>query len=268
MYFPVRQEPHWLLRVDILHCIAYSLLIALPITAGLARKPHALKWVAAALAAAVFALSPFAEHVAAPWGNFVNSHTSVSSMFPLAPWAGYVYLGASAGALAATGDVKALVRWIAGIAAIGFVAWQLGPRTVPFYPEHDYWVTNPGNHGERWFIVCCVVLAMLAAELKLAGTWRTSPPVRFIEVFGMSSLAAYFLHETLLYYRLFGFPFFAMWGKSCGWAKYALLSLLLIVSAWVLTWVTDKVYKAMGQQWDRGVAFLKARTSTEPAAAE
>ena len=51
IWFPVFREPSWLLRIDILHCIGLSLLIALPLMALLATRPRVLRWVALALAA-------------------------------------------------------------------------------------------------------------------------------------------------------------------------------------------------------------------------
>src|SRR2546430_151864 len=78
-----------------------------------------LRWVALGLALLVFGLSPFAECVHGPLAALTNGSTG--SVFPLMPWAGYVYLGASAGATAAAGDVRALARWIVGLLVLGIV---------------------------------------------------------------------------------------------------------------------------------------------------
>src|SRR3954451_17031552 len=53
-WFPIFREPKWLIRIDILHCIGFSLLVALPILALLAPHPRAMRWSALALAAIVF----------------------------------------------------------------------------------------------------------------------------------------------------------------------------------------------------------------------
>src|SRR5262249_27265789 len=88
MWFPVFREPKWLLRIDILHCIGLSLLIALPLLLGLATRPKVLRWVTLALAIAVFAITPlFAKTTGWP-SLFLNS--SSGALFPLLPWAGYV----------------------------------------------------------------------------------------------------------------------------------------------------------------------------------
>src|SRR6266849_8958458 len=199
MWFPLLREPRWIFRVDILHCIGLSLLIALPILVALAPRPLVLRWVALGLAAVAFGASPLAEGVRGPLASLANGSTG--SVFPLLPWAGYVYLGASAGATAAAGDVRALARWVAGLLALGIALWLLTPQLTAVYPPHEFWVTNPANHARRWTQVCAVVLALMAAE-RFQGRWRTSAPVRFIEVFGTSSLAGYFFHQMLLYKQI------------------------------------------------------------------
>ena len=69
-WFPIFREPRWLIRIDILHCIGFSLLIALPILALLAPHPRALRWASLALAVLAFGLSPLTEGVPAPLGHW------------------------------------------------------------------------------------------------------------------------------------------------------------------------------------------------------
>src|SRR5690242_14736613 len=95
MWFPIFREPRWILRMDILQCIGFSLLIALPILFALAPHPRALRFVALLLAAAAFGLAPFSEALGPPWAGIVNQRPP--AVFPLLPWAGYVYLGAAIG---------------------------------------------------------------------------------------------------------------------------------------------------------------------------
>src|SRR5207249_1838501 len=83
-----------------------------------------------------------------------------------------------------------------------------------------------------------LALALLAVEQGVPGNWRSSAPVRFVEVFGMSSLAGYFFHEMLLFFRIFGFSFESRWGKACSWPQYAALTALLAACTFALTWLT------------------------------
>jgi hypothetical protein len=92
-----------------------------------------------------------------------------------------------------------------------------------------------------------VALVLLGLEALSAGR-RTTLPVRFVEVFGASSLAGYFFHEMLLFYRVFGFSFEARWGKSADWPQYWALVLLLVACTFVLTVATDRLYRAADQR--------------------
>lgn len=262
MWFPLLREPHYIFRFDILHCIGLALLIALPVFAALSPWPRALRWVALALAAAVFGFAPLLEHVRGPLAALCNDSTG--TVFPLVPWAGYVYLGASAGATAAVGDARALARWLAGLFFVGLLLWLQTGALAHAYPLHEFWKTNPANHAQRWTQVCAIALLLLAAEHSWAAR---NAVVRFVEVFGTSSLAAYFWHLNLLYYRYFGFSFEAIWGQRSSWARYALLLALLIAGTFALTWLTDFVYQRspLGKARAAPLSPRPPRASARPA---
>jgi uncharacterized membrane protein len=185
MWFPIFREPRWIFRVDILHCIGLSLLLALPILALLAPRPRVLRWVCLGLAAAVFGLSPLAESVRGPLAMLANGSTG--AVFPLLPWAGYVYLGASAGATAADGDARALAKWIAALLATGVLLWIFTPQVSSIYPPHNFWVTDPANHARRWTQVCGILLVLMVAERAAAASPN---PVRRFIVLGRVLLVA------------------------------------------------------------------------------
>ena len=239
-WFPIFREPHWLIRIDILHCIGLSLLIALPILALLAPHPRFLRWSALGLAAVAFGIAPLFEQVPPPWGNFVSFRSG--SLFPLLPWSGYVYLGAAVGAACATGGARGAARWLSGLTAAGIALWVFTPQISALYPPHEFWVTDPTNHARRWTQVCLIALALLAVE-RVQGAWSTSRPVRFVEVFGTSSLAGYFIHEMLLYFHIAGFSFQVVWGDRCSWPRFGAVLALLIACTFALTWLTDQLYR-------------------------
>ena len=254
-WFPIFREPHWLIRIDILHCIGLSLLIALPVLSLLAPHPRLLRWSALGLAAIAFGIAPLFEQVPPPWGNFVSFRSG--SLFPLLPWSGYVYLGAAVGAACAVGGARGAARWLLGLTAAGIALWMATPNISVLYPPHEFWVTDPTNHARRWTQVCLIALVLLAVE-RIQGTWSRSLPVRFVEVFGTSSLAGYFIHEMLLYYRLAGFSFERVWGNACGWPLYCAVLVLLIACTFALTWLTDRIYR-------RADAWLTAPAAPRPA---
>src|SRR3954470_7836792 len=102
--------------------------------------------------------------------------------------------------------------------AIGILLWIFAPQVAGLYPPHEFWVTDPANHARRWTQVCVLAVALLAVERFVPGAWRTSRAVWFVEVFGTSSLAGYFVHEMLLFYRIVGFSFHSRWGDKLSWA--------------------------------------------------
>lgn len=240
-WFPIFREPRWLIRIDILHCIGISLLIALPILALLAPYPRALRWSALGLAAIAFGIAPLFEHVPPPLGHFLNGKSG--SLFPLLPWGGYVYLGAAVGATCAAGGTRATVRWLLALALLGMAMWIGTDRIAALYPPHDFWVTDPTNHARRWTQVSLICVGLIALEQRVPGRWRTSLPMRFIEVFGTSSLAGYFFHEMLLFFHVSGFSFEVVWGGRLSWLGYLPVLALLVACTFVLTWLTDQLYR-------------------------
>ncbi|MBF5040778.1 DUF1624 domain-containing protein [Aggregicoccus sp. 17bor-14] len=239
MWFPLLREPRWLARMDILHCVGLCLLLVLPATAGLARRPRVLRGVALVLGLAVFAVSPLGEDVTGAWAYLLNKSTG--AVFPLLPWLGYTWLGAYAGAVAGEAGRRGLVRALLALVALGAVGWACSEPLRALYPPHRFSVTNPAEAALRWTWVCLVLLALLALEAQLGAQRARSPVRRFVEVFGTSSLSAYFLHEALLYYRTFGLSFERFWRDRSGWAQYAALTLALILLTFALCTVLDRV---------------------------
>jgi uncharacterized membrane protein len=246
MWFPIFREPRWIVRIDILQCIGVSLLLALPAFFLLAPRPAALRWTALGLAALAFFVSPLVERVPVPLGHFLN--VASGSTFPLLPWGGYVYLGAAVGAATAVGGPRACAKWLLAFVALGLCLWFLTPQLSAAYPPHEFWVTNPANHARRLAQVSLIALGLLAVEQLSPETWRAPAAMRFvIESFGTSSLAGYFLHETLLYYQIFGFSFHLVWGDRCSWGMYWLLLVLLIAATFALTVLVDRLYRRADQ---------------------
>ena len=58
-------------------------------------------------------------------------------------------------------------------------------------------------------------------------------------------MAGYFFHEALLFFRVFGFSFHAVWGDRCSWLQYWGLLILLAAATFVLTVLTDRGYRAV-----------------------
>jgi uncharacterized membrane protein len=239
IWFNFFKTPVWFLYVDILHCIALSLFIALPLMVAFAQRPEVFRLVMLALAAVVFGVSPFAEQVQGPLRFLVNSSSYFpdgrGSLFPLLPWAGYVFLGASLGATAALGDEGRFTRWLLMLLGIGATLWLFDGFFKALYPKHNFWVTNPANHGQRWTIVTTLVLGLRFVELKWARFGELGV-VKFLSSFGTSSLSAYFFHLMLIAYG-----FGRYWDKAVDWPAFFGLVAVLTALTYGLVRVTEVV---------------------------
>jgi hypothetical protein len=205
-----------------------------------------LRWVTLAMALAVFFVSPLGEQDLGGWNWLFNQRSD--SQFPILPWAGYVYLGASAGAACAGGDFKALLRWLGLLAALGAVLWFFSAELKAAYPPHNFWGTNPANAAERWVLVLGVLGVFLFFEKKVP-VFASTLPVRFIAVFGSSSMAAYFFHEMALFkpLPLIGFSFKKVWGGQADWPLYWVLTAAVIAWTFVCVRAMDRVYAKYDQ---------------------
>src|SRR5207245_9310318 len=87
-----------------------------------------------------------------PWNRFLNQHGD--AVFPLLPWAGYVYLGAAIGSATAEKGPRGAAVWLAALAAAGIVVWSLTPWFAALYPPHEFWVMNPATGSPRGTTVC------------------------------------------------------------------------------------------------------------------
>jgi uncharacterized membrane protein len=246
VWFPISVEPRWLTRIDILQCIGLSLLLALPLLLALAQRPYVLMGVSLVVAGAIFFLAPYAEHVTGSVATqLLKREGPWSTVFPLVPWSGYIFLGAALGALLGAGDTPR-VRWLLwALIGVGLLTWLLAPVWLDLYPAHEFWVTDPANSAQRWTAVALLILGLMALETRMPERWRNSAPMRFVDLFGTSSLAAYFFHEMLLFYQVRGISLDVLLGKRFGWWGYAGLTLCVIAATAVLTALTDRVYQAL-----------------------
>jgi uncharacterized membrane protein len=245
----------WLLRLDILPCIGVSLMLALPLIALLAKYPRALMAALLLLATGTFAAAPLGEQVTGPWANLVNRSGSLAPVFPLLPWAGYVFLGAAVGALAASSTLAVMKRSLLVLCAVTAVLWRMEPWFARVYPPHAYYVTDPANHANRLVFVIALLLLLLVAEERLPPGFRIAPPMRLIELFGTTSLAAYFFHEQLLFfqggnYSLGGQGALHSFRDRCGWGQF----FLLLVGVWAVTAVLVKAADLAYPYWEKLLA--------------
>jgi len=243
--WPVFSQPSWWLRVDVLSCIAYSLLVLWVCVFSLGNRPLTVAAVMAGLAALIFALAPWTETLRGlgPLQHFINNSTQ--SPFPVLPWAGYGFLGASIGALMSIPDrgpgllLKGLVvMFVAGL-AIAYSA----PLLTRLYRWNPWILTNA---GERIWKVAAIALVLRGIELfGNSRGWAMKNPVTWVlELYGTSSLSAFYFHVTLLFGftaplirgRYISFHPVGEWLAKADWGMYWFLAILIIAGTGALCW--------------------------------
>ncbi len=245
IWFPMYRAPKWLFRIDILHCIGISLLLLMPVLVALSPRPKLLRWTTLLIALAIFAVAPLGEQVTGVAQLFLNTNPGVlddttGAAFPLLPWAGYVFLGASFGTtIAAMKEEQELWSWLGLLMGLGAVLWWNAEAIRTLYPAHQFYVTNPADAARRW--TC--VLALVAVFRLIERRWpklTPTPAAKWLGGFGAASLSAYFFHEMLLYQRWVG-VFARFFREQADWPLFWVLVAALIAATWVCVKVWDRV---------------------------
>lgn len=245
-------------RVEILHCIAISLVICLALAAALASRPLLLSIVAPSLGYLVFALSPFAEYVEGPLGHLVNPKSG--SMFPLCPWLGYALIGLALGAETSRAGARGLLRACLILLAVGLVLDHFRPQIVAAYPPHNEWVTSPAEAGQRISKVMGVTVVLMAIERWVKAAAKL-PPLQLLGFFGTNSLGGYFFHEVFIYIPIFGLCLTRFWRDQCGWWAYTGLTvgLIALTAGACIAW--NHLWDWLTSQLTRRWATVRVRTS-------
>ena len=190
-----------LFQVDVLHCVAVTLL-TLQIIVMLSRSPAVAGAIAAGLAAVIACAAPvlwstdlsgLLPPVLTP---YLNAHQP--SVFPVVPYAVYMCAGAAVGRLYLGSRAKGTEPVVLGRAlVISAVGAALGviSALVPehIYPPHDWWKANPGLILIRLFVVFT-----LAASFLSAGPLPRSLS-RPLVVLGRASFPIYAVHLIVVY---------------------------------------------------------------------
>ncbi len=228
IWFPISREPQWLFRMDILHCMALSLLLLWSVL-WLTQKPA----VFVVISFTLFLVAPFAERIGEPLNWLLN--TSSTAQFPLMPWAAYVFGGAAFGLV--TARQGSLNRWLLGAAVVGAAFWWLRPVLQPLYGQHDFWVSNISSCGHRWACVAVIALVFRALERRVTA-------IKPLEFFSTNSLSAYFVHEMLLF-LWWPFSFERMWKGRLSWPEMLSAVVLLMALTALVLWVFERVQQKL-----------------------
>jgi uncharacterized membrane protein len=234
-------------QVDILHCIAVSLL-SLQVLLLILRNETRLYRAAGLLAAGVLAGAPLM------WGiDFWNVLPPVLaaylnglhfSLFPLFPWMTFLLAGALVGHFyvqarsATTPEAEgSMMRNTAGIGVgLILISFALEPFELLVYPVYNYWLTGPSFVLLRLGIVVMLLYGMFLYE-KRKGVSASAA----VALFGRQSLLVYVMHLMLLYGRVGSTTFVDRIGKTFSYLGASLTTAVLLVMMYGLAWSWERI---------------------------
>lgn len=192
-------------KVDVLHCIAFSLAFLLLLVVIFRERKKFFAAVVFSSLVIIF-LSPlvydknFDEYLAVPIANYFSAYHH--SLFPLFPWMAFVLSGGVVSQLVVwqkekTVEEKIFFRIVT--AGIFFVLLTVVTKYfgIELYPPHDYWRSSPGFFFMRLGIVITL----------LGGLWfweqKRNSQKSFVSIVGSESLVAYAGHLLVIYGMFF-----------------------------------------------------------------
>ena len=192
-----------LLRVDILNCMGFALLV-LSVMAVF-RTVERIR-LCAVLGVGIAAASPLISGLDWSWApSLVHDYIVPDhNWFSFFPWAAFVPFGMSAGSIIRRlkpEDVTQTMQWFAlGGLAIAFSAWTLSNMSPSIYSNSDFWLNSPA--------LILIKLGVVLMLIALAYVWNLQSGPRdwsWVRQFGMTSLLVYWVHIELVYGRWLGF---------------------------------------------------------------
>lgn len=231
-----------LLRVDVLNCIAVSLLLA-ALTLG---WPTARGRVAASLglAAAVALATPLAwdgpwwHAWPAPLAGYVSGRVP-NALFPVFPWAAYAALGAACGVLLAGARTRGRERIaVTLMMATGALAVPIGlglDRHLPsVYPTYDFWYTSPSYV----LLKAGIVLLVVGLAYFIDAVPGPSP----LRQMGRTSLLVYWAHLEIVY---------GQWVAPAAQGRLSLEQAAAGVVALALAMLALSIARTSAERWRR-----------------
>ncbi|HEX9079406.1 MAG TPA: heparan-alpha-glucosaminide N-acetyltransferase domain-containing protein, partial [Desulfuromonadaceae bacterium] len=268
---------HFFAQVDVLQCIAVSLL-TLQLLLLVLRSERRMYLAAGILLAGIVVTTPliwaidFWKILPIPLAEYFNGLHA--SLFPVFPWAAFVLAGTlagyfyletvqraasapSGGAGPAPGQPQAPVaarlpfspvvadgmrRFAWAAAALIALSFLLEPVASGLYPVYDYWKTSPSFYMLRLGLVMLIMAGLYFYERR-----RPIAPSSVLATAGRESLLVYTVHLLLLYGNFHGPHFVERIGRQFGFWEVLAVSAILVVLMIVLAYVWSAI-KA-GPRW-------------------
>ena len=227
-----------LLRVDILNCMGFAMLVFAPMAAFTTMERIRLCTILGLVVAALSPVISMIDKSAAPW--IVRAYVFPDyNYFGFFPWASFLAFGMVAGSILRTvqqADMQRAMLWMMtiGIAVAGgaYCASNLG---YSVYPKSEFWLDSPALIMMKLGAMLCILaLAFLWVNLGSPQKWS------LFRQLGTTSLLVYWVHVELVYGRWFG-----IWKEALTVSQVTFYTVLLIALMTVLSVLRTR-HKSLG----------------------
>jgi uncharacterized membrane protein len=234
------QEVAQFLQVDILQCLAVSILALHAMIWFLPTQVSFVRFLSVVTGAIVLAapwiwsfdFAPLLSPVVAPYLN-----QQQVSLFPMVPYTAFLYAGVVTGhyyGVARLRQAEQRFFLLLLSLAVGMIGMALLLDRLPLtiYPPHDFWKTSP-----NFFLIRLGVVVFITSGFFFARALR-GIPARQLVVLGQASLLVYVVHLILVYGSAANAGLTQVIGKTLQFtgasalALGVLLLMLLLVHAW------------------------------------
>ena len=221
-------------QVDVLQAIAMSLLLLQGLLL-LVRREVRFYYVTIILAALIVIATPLMWQVDSweviPWPIAAYLNGVRHSLFPLFPWAAFLFAGAFTGFLflrvrenfPEEALRKYLWRMLIGATALIVASMVIEPFASRIYPTYEYWLTSPS------FLLLRLGCVLLLTALMVWKEWKQGvSPKSVVTLIGRESFLVYVLHLLLIYGDFGKFNFQKWVNHEFGYPEAILTALLLV----------------------------------------
>jgi uncharacterized membrane protein len=228
-----------LLRVDILNCMGFAMLVLAPMAVFTTRERVRLCIV---LGLVISGLSPVVSMIdGASLPEIVRSYIFPSlTSFGFFPWAAFLAFGMAAGSairITKQEDLGRAMLWTMGIGlGVVAIARYFGDLPYSIYSKSDYWLNSPAMTLTK----LGVVLILLAVAYLWIHAGIESEKWSLFRQLGTTSLLVYWVHIEIVYGRWFG-----IWKEDLSVGEVAAFTIILIALMTVLSLLRTR-YRSLG----------------------
>jgi len=241
-------------QVDILHCIAVSLLLVQVVLLVL-KDERKLYLALAVLAIAIVFATPYVWGVdfwtIVPWPIAAYLNGLHFSLFPLFPWSafliagavtGYFYLQARDVTIAETGAAndRRYTKILFGIGSVlVLLSFAIEPLAAGLYRTYDYWMFSPSFVLLRLGLVLLLCAGMLHYEQR-----HGVPAKSIVTLVGRESLVVYVVHLLMIYGDFGKFNFVKEVDHTFGYGVAAIATAVLLITMYVLALIWSRIKRS------------------------